>query len=400
MLGLPKWVAALVTSRAPVIAAGTALLVAACSAGGGGSGSVPQLRPGSFTLDFSAMTSLRPLVTRGSGSIAVVLPDTQTSARYAEFDAPMLTKAMQAAGLSGSDIIVQNAQGSIAAQYSDARADITEGARVLILDPLDSATGARIESYAKSHGVPVIDYDRMTPGGSRTFFVSFNDVEVGTLLGKGLQSCVAAWRIKHPQIIVMKGNPADTSGTLFAAGYNSVVAPLFSGGQWKDVANLPGASTPTAEMTEFQAALTANPSANAVLTPDDASAATIIRSLRRRNVQPMTFPVTGQDASVVGLQDIVAGYQCGTVYMPVYREAQATIALALYLRARATPPPTLVNGSMKDTQTGARVPSVLATPIWVTTANMESTVIHDNFVPASQICQGSVAADCLKYGIG
>jgi D-xylose transport system substrate-binding protein len=392
--------AGLKTVRRLVIAVIVALLVVACSGSrGSSSGSVPEFSANSFTVNFSAMTKLSPLASRGSGSIAVVLPDSVTSPRYVEFDAPMLTKAMQMAGLSGSDIIVQNAQ-TTATQYLDARADITKGARVLILDPLDSATGAKIESYAEAHGVPVIDYDRITLGGSRKYYVSFNDVEAGTMLGKGLQSCIAAWNVKKPQVIVMKGNPTDNNATLFTHGYDTVVAPLFSDGQWQDVANLAGTSTPTEALTEFQAALAANPSANAVLTADDANAAMIIRYLRRRNVQPMTFPVTGQDASLIGLQDVVSGYQCGTVYEPIYREAQATIALAMYLRDGITPPAALVNGSVKDIRTGTEVPSILVTPIWVTTANMESTVVRDNFVPASQICQGSLAADCSKYGIG
>jgi D-xylose transport system substrate-binding protein len=385
--------------RRLLLVAITALLVAACSGSPGSSRNVPQLSAKSFTLNFSAMTRLRPLASRGSGSVAVVLPDTVTSPRYVEFDAPMLTKAMQMAGLSGSDIIIQNAQNT-AMQYLDARADITKEARVLIIDPLDSGTGTRIESYAKSHDVPVIDYDRITLGGSPKYYVSFNDVEAGTMLGKGLQNCIAAWHVKNPQVIVMKANPADSNAALFADGYDAVVAPLFSGGQWRDVANLAGASTATAALAAFQAALTANPSANAVLAPSDASAATVIRYLRRRNVPPMSFPVTGQDASLIGLQDVVSGYQCGTVYKPIYLEAQAAIALAMYLRAGITPPAALINGSVKDTQTGTQVPSVLETPIWVTTANMESTIIRDNFVPASQICQGSLAADCSKYGIG
>lgn len=385
--------------RRLVVVTIAALLVVACSGSPGSSGSVPQLSANSFTLNFSAMTGLRPLALRGSGSVAVVLPGSFTSTRYVEFDAPMLTEAMQMAGLSGSDIIVQNAQ-STAAQYLDARADITRGARVLIVDPLDPGTGAQIASYAKSRGVPVIDYDRFTLGGSHMYDVGFNDIEAGTMLGKGLQNCIAAWNVKNPRVIVMKADPTDSNATLVADGYDAVVAPLFSGGQWKDVANLAGTSTPTAALAEFQAALTANPTANAVLVPDDANAAMIIRDLRRRNVQPMTFPVTGQDASLIGLQDVVAGYQCGTVYEPVYLEAQATIALAMYLRAGLTPPAALVNGSVKDIQTGTQVPSVLESPIWVTTANMESTVVRDNFVPASQICQGSLAPDCSKYGIG
>ena len=94
------------------------------------------------------------------------------------------------------------------------------------MDPLDPGVGAKIESYAKSHGVPVIDYDRITLGGSRKYYVSFNNVYVGTLLGKGLVSCISAWKVKSPKVIVMRGDPTDNNATLFADGYDAVLAPL------------------------------------------------------------------------------------------------------------------------------------------------------------------------------
>jgi len=109
--------------------------------------------------------------------------------------------------------------------------------------------------------------------------------------------------------------------------------------------------------------------------------------------------VTGQDATLVGLQNIISGYQCGTVYKPVFLEAQAAAALAMYLRAGVTPPKTLINGTTQDTVNNIAVPSILETPEWVTPANMEKTVVHDKFVPASQICAGGFAADCTKYKI-
>lgn len=112
------------------------------------------------------MTKLKPLAARGKGNVGVILPDTVTSARYTEFDAPYLTEALTAAGLSPTQFTVQNAQGSDATQLSDAQTAITKGASVLIVDPLDSGVGASIEKYAASHGVPVIDYDRLTLGGA------------------------------------------------------------------------------------------------------------------------------------------------------------------------------------------------------------------------------------------
>ena len=188
---------------------------------------MPQISASSFNLTFVAMTEIKSLAAKGKGKVAVILPDTVSSTRYVEFDAPYLKKSFQLAGLSSSDTIIQNALGSDATQYSDAQADITNGATVLVVDPLDSGVGARIESYAKSHGVPVIDYDRLTLGGTRRYYVSFNNTYVGTLLGKGLVSCIAAWHVAKPQVIVMRGAPTDNNATLFANGYLAVLQPEF-----------------------------------------------------------------------------------------------------------------------------------------------------------------------------
>jgi len=386
------------------IASSAALFVAACGSSSSSTAKlspsqVPKLSFNDFNLSFSAMSTLKILASHGTGNVAAILPDTVSSTRYVEFDAPYLRKAMLAAGLSSSQIVIQNAQGSDATEYSDAQADITKGAKVLIMDPLDSGVGAKIESYAKAHGVPVIDYDRLTLGGSRRYYVSFNNVYVGTLLGQGLVSCIAAWHVAKPQVMVMHGATTDNNATLFADGYDAVLAPYFANHTYTDVANPAGTWTPTVALTEFQAAYTAHPNINAVLMPNDENGAPIIHYLQTRGVKPFTFPVTGQDATLTGLQNIISGYQCGTVYKPIYLEAQAAVALAMYLRAGITPPASLVNGSATDVDTGVKVPSILETPEWVTAQTIESTVVKDGFVPASQICAGTFAADCAKYGI-
>ena len=113
------------------------------------------------------MTALKPITAKGKGSVGVILPDTVSSARYTEFDAPYLSKALTMAGLSPSQFSVQNAQGSDTTEFTIAQEDITKGASVLVMDPLDSGVGAKIETYAAQHGVKVIDYDRLTVGGSR-----------------------------------------------------------------------------------------------------------------------------------------------------------------------------------------------------------------------------------------
>lgn len=353
----------------------------------------------SFNRNFTTMAMLKPLVKAGSGKVAVILPDTVSSTRYTEFDAPYLKKAFAKAGLPSSDTIIQNAQGSDSTQLTDAQGDISSGAKVIAVDPLDSGVGARIEKYAKQHGVKVIDYDRLTLGGTRSYYVSFNNVYVGTLLGKGLVSCVSAWKVKKPNVIVMRGAPTDNNATLFFQGYNAVLQPYFKSKGWTDVANPAGTWTPQVAATEFEQALTAHSTANAALLPNDENAAPIITYLQTKGVKAHTFPITGQDATLTGLQNIVSGYQCGTVYKPIYLEAQAAAALAIYLRAHKTPPAALVNGHVKDTTANVSVKSVLLSPEWVTPSTMEKTVVADGFVPAKQICAGKYKADCTKYGI-
>jgi D-xylose transport system substrate-binding protein len=360
---------------------------------------VPTISISDLNNTFSAMHTLEPLAAMGKGNVAAILPDTVSSARYTEFDAPYLSEALAAAGLAPTQFSVQNAQGSDATELSDAEEAITKGASVLIMDPLDSGVGASIESYAKSHGVDVIDYDRLTLGGSREYYDSFNNVKVGTLLGNGLVSCIANWKVAKPQVLVMRGAPTDNNATLFADGYDAVMAPYFANKSWVEVGTPAGTWTPSVAETEFQQQFTAHKNINAVLTPNDENAAPIISYLQSLHVKPNTFPVTGQDATLVGLQNILAGYQCGTVYKPIYLEAQAAVALAMYLRAGKTPPASLVNGSTTDSTTSTAVPSVLLTPEWVTPSNMNATVIADQFVPAQQLCVAQYAAACTAAGI-
>jgi D-xylose transport system substrate-binding protein len=353
----------------------------------------------SFTNSFTAMKAFKGLAAAGHGKIAAILPDTVSSTRYVEFDQPDIIKALQTAGVSSSNYVVQNALGSDATQLTDAQTDIANGATVLLVDPLDSGVGAQIESYAKTRGVKVIDYDRLTLGGSRTYYVSFNNVTVGKLQGAGLVSCVKAWHVSKPQVVVMHGAVTDNNATLFAQGSDSVINPYFKDHKWNAVAHTAGSwDAPTSE-TEFQAVYTAHPSTNAALIPNDANAAAVITYLQSLHVKPKSFPTTGQDASLTGLQNVLAGYQCGTVYKAIYLEAQAAVSLALYLRAGVKPPSALVNGKTQDTTAGVSVPSVLELPKWVTTTNMNSTVIKDKFVPAAQLCASPYASDCTAAGI-
>ena len=382
------------------------------------SASTPTVSDSTFKTNFSTMKYLKSVVAKGRGTIAVILPDTKTSARYTQFDAPYLKQAFKSAGMKSNQYIVQNAQGSDATQFNMAQADIAKGAKVLVVDPLDSTTGAVIEGFAKAHGVKVIDYDRLTLGGARAYYVSFDNVAVGKLIGQGEMACLTAWNVPSPQVVYISyGSPTDNNATLFAKGYNSV---LSAAGFNTSATTLTGSKQTVLEnagtwdgaqaLVDFQGAFTAHPSINAVVTPNDNNASGIIAYLQGKGLKPKTIPFTGQDASLVGFQNVISGYQCGTVYKPIWLEAQAAASLAIYLRAGKTPPKGLANGTTPDTLTHQNVKSVLLTATWVTPAKVEATVIKDHVIKASDLCtnvsptvagspQPTYAADCTTYGI-
>jgi D-xylose transport system substrate-binding protein len=389
-----------------------ALLLAACSSssknnastssGGSGSNSASSgtISATSFAADFAAMAQLKDLAAKGKGLIGVLLPDTTTSARYESFDRPYLEKAFQNAGLTASQYKIDNAQGSASTMQTQAEADITNGASVLLVDALDSGSGAAIESSAAAKGVKVIDYDRLVKGGDPgRVYVSFDNVQVGKLIGQGFVDCATAWKVTKPNVLVMDGDPTDNNAGLFAQGYNGVLQPKFDSGDYVKVGEPAGTWTPSVAATTFEQQYTAHPNINSAVTPNDDNANAVIASLQKSQIPANTFPTTGQDASTSGLQNILKGYQCGTVYKPIYLEAQGAAAAAIYMRAGEQPPAALLNGTTKDTQANKDIPSVLLKPTWVTIDNMAATVVKDGAVTVAQLCVTAVATKCATAGI-
>ena len=364
------------------------------------SAEVPQVDATAFTADFSQMEQLKDLAAQGKGLIGVLLPDTTTSTRYVQYDAPYLKQAFEAAGLSSDQFKIDNANGSASTMQTQAEADLNAGASVLLVDPLDPGSGAAIEAKAEAAGAKVIDYDRLVTGGPKDrYYVSFNNVEVGKLIGEGLVQCVDDWGVQNPNVLIMNGDPTDNNAKLFAEGYNGVLQPKFDDGSYTKVAEPAGTWDPQQASTIFQQQLTAHPNMNAAITPNDDNANAVISILKGNGVKAQEFPTTGQDASLPGLKNVLTGFQCGTVYKPIYLEAQAAAALAIYLRAGVEPPSSLVNSTTKDTEINADIKSVYTTPIWVTPDNMNDTVVKDGAVKVSDLCSGNVADACTKAGI-
>jgi D-xylose transport system substrate-binding protein len=392
-----------------VAVAGLAAVLAATAACGGSSKSkssnttsatAPSVDASAFTADFSQMEGLKDLASQGDGLVGVLLPDTTTSARYVTYDAPYLKKAFETAGLSSDQYKIDNAQGSATTMQQQAEADITAGASVLLIDPLDPGSGAAIEANAESKGVKVIDYDRLVTGGpDDRYYVSFDNVKVGGLIGQGEVDCISAWKFSKPNILIMDGDPTDNNAKLFAQGYNAVLKPHFDDGSYVKVGEPAGTWDPPTAATTFEQQYTAHPNINAVVTPNDDNANAIIAVLLKDKIPANTFPTTGQDASPSGLQNILKGYQCGTVYKPIYLEAQAAAALALFLRAGETPPASLVNATTPDTTLKKDIKSVYTTPIWVTTDNMADTVVKDGAIKVKDLCVGALKSKCAGAGI-
>ncbi|HET9410905.1 MAG TPA: substrate-binding domain-containing protein [Candidatus Dormibacteraeota bacterium] len=391
------------------------VVVGACgssSAATGPTATVPSdLSVSSFNVSFSAMAELKNLHAAGSGLVGVLMPDTTSSTRWVNSDLPYLTKGFQMAGYSASEFKIDNAQGNDATELALAQADITQGAKVLVMAPLDSTVGTQIQALAQSKGVKLISYDRATFTGTNTYYVSFDNVQVGKLIGQGFKDCLSAWNVANPKVFTLNGGEdTDPNAVDFAKGYNSVVwgdsVPQETVGKTANGATLVGDQVApgwdnSKGQTIFQQQYTAHPEINATIEANDGLANAVVTVLKQNHVPANKIPTTGQDASLGGIENVLTGYQCGTVYKPIYLEAQDAVALATILRAGLTPPAALVNSTTSPAagKPGSTQPASLLTPYWVDKTKVASTVIADNFVDKATLCQAVTAAVCSANGI-
>jgi D-xylose transport system substrate-binding protein len=346
---------------------------------------------GALVLAITAATAFganHPTAKKAGIDVGVLLPDSQSSVRWETADRPYLDAAFKAAGLSDN---ITNAQGSPTTQQNQAEADISNGAKVLLLVNLDSGSGAAIEKLAKARGVKVIDYDRLTLKGAASYYVSFNNVTVGKLQGQGLVNCLKAKGVKKPVVAELNGSPTDNNATLFAQGYNSVLNPLYKNHTF---VKGPNKSVPAWDnqkaLTIFEQMLAqTHNKINGVLAANDGLGGSVISALHSRHLSKI--PVTGQDATLTGVQYILSGDQCMTVYKAIKREADSASKLAIAL-IKGQNASALAKQKISD---GVRqVPSVLLTPVAVTKKNIASTVIKDKFLTWKQICIGNYKKYC------
>jgi D-xylose transport system substrate-binding protein len=324
-----------------------------------------------------------------SADIAVLLPDSKSSARWENDDRKFLSAAFDAAGVTYS---IVNAEGDAAAQTTMADAAITNGAKVILLVNLDSGSGAAIIAKAREAKIKVIDYDRLTvQGDGADFYVSFDGEAVGKLQGEGLVKAVADAGLKNPKVAVLNGSPTDNNATLFANGYNSVIKPLFESKEWTlvDDQSVPDWDNTKAQTIFEQMLTAAGGKIDAAIAANDGLANAVATALQNQGLP--YIPVTGQDATVGGIQNILAGRQSMTVYKAIKAEAEGAAALAIAL-VKGTDTASMVTSKVNNGTND--VPAVLLTPVSVTKDNIAETVIADGFRTWAEICVGDFAQYC------
>lgn len=320
----------------------------------------------------------------------VLLPDTKSSVRWETQDRPTFIAAMKKANVAAT---VVNAEGDAQRQRSQADQCLANGAKVVLLTSLDPGSGCAIITAAKSRGARVIDYDRLNTGcRGADYYVSFENRTVGRFMGQGVKAAMTAKGLlgagKKPVIAYLNGGPTDNNSKLFKQGYAGVLDPLIKSGR---AAKGPDQSVPQWDnqkaRTIFEQMLvrTSN-KIDAVAAANDGLANAVVTALKAKKLKPI--PLSGQDATAQGAQNIISGWQSGTVYKPAKVEANAAAAAAVAL---------LKGGKVKvngRTNNGVRnVPSILATPIWITKANINK-LYTDGQLKKSEVCVGSFKQFC------
>ncbi|MEY9934596.1 D-xylose transport system substrate-binding protein [Catenulispora sp. GP43] len=323
--------------------------------------------------------------------IGVILPDTTSSARWETQDHPALEAAFKAKGVKYD---IQNAQGDKAQFQAIADHMLKEGVNVLMIVDLDAASGIAVLTKAKQEGVATIDYDRLTLGGHADYYVSFDNVDVGELQGQGLVQCLQGQT--KPIVAEVNGSPTDNNATLFAQGYDSVLGQLYNNGTFVKGPNQSTDNWDNATAGKnFTKMLAQTPNIGGVLVANDGMAQAVIAVLKQHHLNGKV-PVTGQDATVPGLQSVLDGDQCMTVFKDSVKEAQAGADLAVNLAKGQTA--SAANAMVADTVTGKLVQSVELTPEAIVKSNVQD-VIAAGAVTKAEVCTAQFAAACAANGI-
>jgi D-xylose transport system substrate-binding protein len=381
-----------------------AFALAACSSSGGGNTSPTTSAPAGGTTPepVTSSSSSAPAPSSASSStgggtggidgkgakVGIILPDTTSSPRWVTADPSALKADCTKYNL---DCNIQNAQGDPGKMKSIAEQMESSGIKVLMIVNLDQTSGAAIEQEAAKAGVTPVDYDRLTPGGGAALYVSFDGVAVGKAQGTALTQCPQVKKLKTVKYVEIDGAATDNNATLFNQGYESVLSKTPG---WSLVDEQDGNWDATTAGREFNSMLNKDPDIKAVMVANDTMAGAVITDLQRQHLNGKVA-VSGQDATAGGLQQIMDGNQCFTIYKPSAEEADPAIKAIAQLANGQAPQTTT---TVTDPNTHQKVPAILAKPVVVTKKNV-ALPINDGYTPKNTVCTGSFVAKCKANGV-
>jgi D-xylose transport system substrate-binding protein len=322
------------------------------------------------------------------GKIAFLLPESKT-ARYETQDRPLFEAKVKALCPS-CQIVYSNADQDASKQQQQAEAALTQGVKVMVLDPVDGAAAAAIVNQANAKKVPVISYDRLLLNSSPDYYVEFNSPQVGQIQGKALSDKLGG----KGTIIMINGAPTDNNAKLFKQGAHSVldksgikIAKEYDTPDW----------SPDKAQSEMEQAITAvgKGKFQGVYAANDGTAGGAIAAMKSAGIDPKTIPTTGQDAELAAIQRILAGDQYMTVYKPIKPLAEKAAEWATMLVNGQKP----TDATAKENNGKVDVPTLKLDVTPVTADKVKSTVIADGFWKAADVCTGAYKSACAKYGI-
>jgi D-xylose transport system substrate-binding protein len=321
-----------------------------------------------------------------SADICVLLPDPKTSVRWETQDRPALVAAFKKAKVS---YVITNANGDAQKQRSQADQCLGNGAKVVLLVSLDAGSSIAIETAAKAQGAKVIEYDRQVKGGSAAIYISHDGRAVGVLQGKGVVAGLKAngKYSKHPVVAELNGGQTDNNSYLFKGGYDSVLKPLYKNGTFKKGPDqfVPDWDNQKAGTVFEQMLTTTNNKIDAVAAANDGLANAVVVALKSHKLKPI--PLSGQDATEQGVQNIISGWQTMTVWKDtrVLATASANAAIALLKGQKPKTTGTVDNK-------GKKLPAFIIQPVSITKANYK--VLFNGYLKKSKVCIGVYKKYC------
>jgi D-xylose transport system substrate-binding protein len=335
----------------------------------------------------AATATAKHTVKKAGAEVCVLLPDTKSSVRWEQFDRPAFAAAFKAAGLSST---IVNALNDPQKQKSQADQCLANGAKVLVITSLDAGSSIAIQKAAAAKGAKTIDYDREIVGGNGAVYVSFDNPYVGKLQGQGVVAGLKAdgKYSQHPVVAELNGGPTDNNAFLFKGGYDSILKPLYANGTFKKGPDqfVPGWDNQQAGTIFAQMLVKTGNKIDAVAAANDGLANAVVVQLKAHKLKPI--PLSGQDATPQGVQNIISGWQTMTVYKDVRLEAKAAAKAAIQLAKgqTLTTTGTVPNGKKK-------MPAVLIKPVSITKSNYK-LLFSSGFLKKSDVCNGAYAQYC------